>query len=770
MKLVIVESPAKAKTIEKYLGPGFKVLASYGHIRDLPSKVGSVDPDKDFKMVWENSSSATKAMKEIVQAVQKSDALYLASDPDREGEAISWHVLEALKQKKLLDKVEVHRVTFNQITKKAVLDAVANPREINQELVDAYLARRALDYLVGFNLSPVLWRKLPGSKSAGRVQSVALRLITSREAEIESFVPQEYWSVIADCQTEVPEDFQARVTHALKKKLDKLAIENQAQAKEIVKGLEKQAFTVKAVEKKQVKRSPQPPFTTSTLQQESVRKLGFSSSNTMRVAQKLYEGINIGGETVGLITYMRTDSIAMAGEAIQSCREQIQGQYGARYVSGQVRQFKSKVKNAQEAHESVRPTDFSRTPEQMKPYLDAYQLKLYSLIWKRAIASQMADAQKEQMSVDIISGDEQYILRANGSRTVFDGFLKVYEEGSDQEKEKENQLPNLKQGQKIALKEIHPKQHFTQPPPRYTEASLVKQLEEIGIGRPSTYATIISVLQNREYVCLKNKQFIPEERGRLVATFLEHFFQKYVEYDFTAQLEEELDSISTGKSDWKSVLEKFWIHFHKVVDDTKSLKNSTVLDVLDQELSKHFFPDDERACPKCKTGKLHLKVGKYGAFVGCEQYPECTYIRKEVEESTMEDNGKKEDASIEEYPKIVGQDEKEDDISLRKGPYGFYLQIDKKQQDPKDKSKPKRAGLPKGMNPAEVDLKQALDLLSLPKTIGQHPKTGEDIVVGIGRYGPFVKYQNKFHSIKNRSILSVDIPYAVEVIEKSPKK
>ncbi|MAP24179.1 MAG: DNA topoisomerase I [Rickettsiales bacterium] len=769
MKLVIVESPAKAKTIEKYLGSGFKVLASYGHIRDLPSKVGSVDPDKNFEMVWEDSPSATKAMREIIQAVKKSSALYLASDPDREGEAIAWHVLETLKKKKLLDGVEIHRVAFNQITKKAVLEAIENPRKINQELVDAYLARRALDYLVGFNLSPVLWRKLPGSKSAGRVQSVALRLITSREAEIEDFNPQEYWSITADCKTEVPEFFQARIIHAYNEKIEKLTIENQEQADKIVAGIKGKSFTVKSVEKKQVKRSPQPPFTTSTLQQESVRKLSMSSSNTMRTAQKLYEGINIGGETVGLITYMRTDSIEMAAEAVQACRGQISNQFGSEYLPDKTRVFKSKVKNAQEAHESIRPTDFSRTPESMKPYLDAQQLKFYSLIWKRAIASQMKDAQKEQMAVDIVSNDANFILRANGSRLLFDGFLKVYEEGSDHEQEKENQLPNLKEQQQILIDKIHPKQHFTQPPPRYTEASLVKKLEEIGIGRPSTYATIISVLQSREYVVLKNKQFIPEERGRLVSTFLEHFFKQYVEYDFTAQLENELDAISTGQENWIKVLEKFWVHFHKIVDETKGLKNSTVLDVLDAELTKHFFPDGERNCPKCKKGKLHLKVGKYGAFVGCEEYPECDFIRKDELVETNADDDQKEQRTNEEYPKILGKNESDEDISLRKGPYGFYLQVDKPQGS-KDKSKPKRAGLPKGMKPDEVSLETALNLLSLPKVIGQFPGTNEDIMVGIGRYGPFVKYQNKFYSLKDMSILSVDIPYAVALIEKNRKK
>lgn len=769
MNLVVVESPAKAKTIEKYLGKDFKVLASYGHIRDLPSKNGSVDPENDFKMVWENSSNSTKSMGEISKVMAGASTLFLATDPDREGEAIAWHVYEALKKKKLLAGKEIKRITFNQITKKAVLDAVASPREINQELVDAYLARRALDYLVGFNLSPVLWRKLPGSKSAGRVQSVALRLITSREAEIERFTPQEYWSILADCETQKKDFFSARVSRAFGKKLDKLSIENKDQADKIVQALKPQTFSIEKVEKKEIKRAPQPPFTTSTLQQEAARKLGFSASNTMRVAQKLYEGLSLGGETIGLITYMRTDSIDMAAEAITDCRSTVEKQFGPKYLPKAVRAFKRKVKNAQEAHEAIRPTDFSKTPDQMKAYLDDAQLKLYTLVWKRATASQMADALKEQMGVDILSSDQQFTLRATGARLLFDGFLKLYEEGSDQEKEAEGVLPALEEGQAVSLKEIHPKQHFTQPPPRYTEASLVKKLEELGIGRPSTYATIISVLQNRSYVILKNKQFIPEERGRLVATFLEHFFATYVEYDFTATLEDALDDISRGQKEWKTVLNGFWGNFHKVVEETKGLKNSLVLDVLDKELEKHFFPDGQRDCPKCE-GKLHLKLGRFGAFVGCEKYPDCSYIRKE-DGTEGEENQEMTEEEL--YPKILGQNDDGDDISLRKGPYGFYVQVDKAGAEPakgKSKEKPKRAGLPKGAKPETFTLKEALDVLSFPKVIGQHPETGDDLSIGVGRYGPFVKYQNKFYSVKDQSILSVTVEDAIDLIDKTPKK
>jgi DNA topoisomerase-1 len=763
MKLVVVESPAKAKTIEKYLGKEFKVLASYGHIRDLPSKDGSVDPENGFKMVWQNSTNATKSMGEITKAMERSEVLYLATDPDREGEAIAWHVYEALKKKKLLMNKGVKRITFNQITKKAVLEAVESPREINQELVDAYLARRALDYLVGFNLSPVLWRKLPGSKSAGRVQSVALRLITSREAEIERFTSQEYWSILAECDTNKKEHFLAKVTKAFNQKLDKLAIENKEQADKIVAALKEKTFSISKVEKKEVKRAPQPPFTTSTLQQEAARKLGFSASNTMRIAQKLYEGISLGGETVGLITYMRTDSIAMAQEATVACRSVIQNHFGEKYLPKSIRSFKSKVKNAQEAHEAIRPTDFSKNPDHVRSYLDEAQLKLYTLIWKRALASQMADAKKEQMGVDIVSFDQSFGLRATGVRLLFDGFLKVYEEGTDQEKEAEGVLPALEEGQPVSLNAVHPKQHFTQPPPRYTEASLVKKLEELGIGRPSTYATIISVLQNRAYVTLNNKQFIPEERGRLVATFLEHFFSRYVEYDFTARLEDALDDISRGQKDWREVLDGFWQSFYKTVDETKSLKNATVLDVLDEALEKHFFPDGNRVCPQCQ-GKLHLKLGKYGAFVGCESYPECSYIRKENRE---EEETEQVSSAETVYPKVLGKNDQGDDISLRKGPYGFYVQVDKVSTQ---KEKPKRASLPKGTNPEIFSLKEALELLSLPKVIGQYPETQADISVGIGRYGPFVKYENKFYSVKDQSILTLTVEDAIKIIEKTRKK
>src|SRR5690242_4002533 len=591
MNVLVVESPAKAKTINKYLGSGYKVLASFGHIRDLPSKDGSVKPDADFAMEWEVDTRAQKRIKDIADALKGADKLILATDPDREGEAISWHVLEVLKQRKALGKIPVERVVFNAVTKNAVLDAIANPRPINEELVDAYLARRALDYLVGFTLSPVLWRKLPGAKSAGRVQSVALRLVCERELEIEAFKAQEYWSIDADMS--VPEGtFSAHLTHLDGKKLDKLSIKSEAEATRAVNAINAQKFSIGSVESKPVKRHPSPPFITSTLQMEASRKLGFAAKRTMQIAQQLYEGVDIGGETVGLITYMRTDGVQMAGEGIADARRTIGERFGDRYLPGVPRAYSSKAKNAQEAHEAIRPTSFARSPEKISRSLDQDQARLYDLIWKRAIASQMESAELERTTVDAVSADKQITLRATGSVVLFDGFLTLYQEGKDDESDEDGaKLPRVKEGDPAKLEKVTPEQHFTEPPPRYSEASLVRKLEELGIGRPSTYATILSVLRDRAYVRMDRNRFIPEDKGRIVTAFLTSFFKRYVEYDFTADLEEKLDLVSAGTLPWKQLLRDFWTSFHAATEETKGLKFADVIDSLNEILGPHIFPE-----------------------------------------------------------------------------------------------------------------------------------------------------------------------------------
>ncbi|HEY3587316.1 MAG TPA: type I DNA topoisomerase, partial [Myxococcaceae bacterium] len=635
MNVVIVESPAKAKTINKYLGKDFTVLASYGHVRDLPAKDGSVRPEDGFSMSWEIADRADKRLKEIAQAVKGADHLYLATDPDREGEAISWHVREVLRQRKALAGVDVKRVVFNEVTKAAVQDAFRHPREINKELVDAYLARRALDYLVGFTLSPVLWRKLPGSRSAGRVQSVALRLICEREAEIEVFKPREFWSVEVEFRTSDGQSFTARLTHLDGKRLDKFDLDSEEKAKAAVAAiLAEPGFTVASVEKKQVRRHPPAPFTTSTLQQEASRKLGFGAQRTMRTAQRLYEGVDVGGETVGLITYMRTDGVTLSGEAITAARKLIEQSYGPQYRPESPRVYKSTAKNAQEAHEAIRPTDLFRRPEQVVRHLHPDERGLYDLIWKRAVASQMESALLDQVAVDIAGPSNRTVLRATGSTIVFDGFLTLYHEDRDDEEEDEEnrRLPPLAEHAALGRGEVTPAQHFTQPPPRYSEASLVKKLEELGIGRPSTYASIIQVLQDRNYVRLDKKRFLPEDRGRLVTAFLSEFFKRYVEYDFTADLENQLDDVSGGRVAWKKVLEDFWRDFSAAVAGTKDLSITQVLEALDEDLGPHFFPAtadgrDPRLCPGCNVGRLNLRLGKFGAFIGCSNYPECRYTR-----------------------------------------------------------------------------------------------------------------------------------------------
>ncbi|MEI8321133.1 MAG: type I DNA topoisomerase [Alphaproteobacteria bacterium] len=772
MNLVIVESPAKAKSIKKYLGANYSVLASYGHIRDLASKNGSVDPDHDFKMVWEANKGSEKNIKSIADAIKKADSLYLATDPDREGEAIAWHICEVLKQKKLLKDVEVHRSVFNEITKKAIVEAIHHPRKLNQELVDAYLARRALDYLVGFTLSPVLWHKLPGSKSAGRVQSVALRLITDREFEIEKFISEEYWSLEVECQSPQKKSFTARLLELHQKKVEKFSFRNEKDAKEAAATIEKKTFAVHKVQKKQTQRNPYPPFTTSTLQQESVRKLGFSASKAMLLAQQLYEGMEVDGESIGLITYMRTDSVNLSQEAISAFRVYIESDLGVSYLPKEPRFYKSKAKNAQEAHEAIRPTDVSLTPDRLRSILNADQLKLYTMIWKRALASQMTNALIDQVTVDIASSDKEVLLRTTGSTIAFDGFLKLYQESKDEgddPEDDEKTLPPLNEGDAIHKEKVIPSQHFTQPPPRFTEASLVKKLEELGIGRPSTYASILHVLQARNYVRLTNKQFIPEDRGRMVSVFLHTYFKQYVEYDFTANLEDSLDDISNGKKEWKEVLSKFWIDFKKTVHGTDKLTITEVLDVLDRELADSIFPKENgkisKKCPKCEKGTLHLKLGKYGAFLGCDQYPECTYSHKLSSSEDTEETGEDQAAAAkdgEEYPKVLGtHPDTKEEITLRKGPYGVYVQMG---EDSK-KKKPKRTSVPKSLPPKSVTLQNAVDLLSLPRTVGVNPKTNEVITASIGPYGPYVKHGSKFVSVKNQDILSITLEEALALIQ-----
>lgn len=764
MKLVIVESPAKSKTINKYLGSEFKVLASFGHVRDLPSKDGSVRPDEDFAMDYEISSKSTKHVKEIADAAKGCEAIYLATDPDREGESISWHVIEVLKKKKAIKKdTKIYRVVFHEITKKAVTHAIENPRELDMDLVNAQQARRALDYLVGFNLSPVLWRKLPGSKSAGRVQSVALRLICDREAEIEVFKPREYWDLKLNFQTEAKKDFVARLTHIDGNKLDQFDIVAEKHAGDIKKLLEEKSYKVANVEKKQSRRNPQPPFTTSSLQQEASRKLGFGAKRTMQVAQKLYEGIDLGGETVGLITYMRTDGVSVAQEAITSTRALIKKKYGEEYLPKSQRMYSSKAKNAQEAHEAIRPTDSYKTPSSVKQYLDADQLKLYDLIWKRLVASQMESVVLDQVAADISSTDGYATARANGSTINFDGFYKVYQEGRDDDTTDESKLlPPMEKGETSDLQNADAEQHFTQPPPRYTEASLVKKMEELGIGRPSTYASIISVLQERDYVTIDKKRFIPEDRGRVVTAFLTSFFSRYVEYDFTANLEDGLDNVSAGEIDWKQLLRDFWVDFSKNID---SVKESTITDVikeLNELLGYHLFPKDDkgeinRTCPKCGEGELSLKFSKFGNFVGCSNYPECTYTLNPNKEGSEGGAGENKE------PVMLGSDpETGMDIFLKKGPYGFYIQLG-------EDKKPKRVSLPKNINPDDVDIKTALGLLSLPRRVGKHPETDKVISAGIGRFGPYLLHDKKYTSLKEDDATTIGINRAVALIAENNK-
>jgi DNA topoisomerase I len=766
MNVVVVESPAKAKTINKYLGPGYKVLASFGHVRDLPAKDGSVLPDQDFEMLWEVDTASQKRMKDIADAVKSSDGLFLATDPDREGEAISWHVLDLLKKKRVIGDKPVKRVVFNAITKKAVLDAMANPRDIDTPLVDAYLARRALDYLVGFNLSPVLWRKLPGARSAGRVQSVALRLVCDRETEIERFVAEEYWNISALLKTPRGDEFEAKLVSHQGKRMQRNSVTNGEQAGSIKALLEGAAFAVDSVEAKPVKRNPGPPFTTSTLQQAASSKLGFSASRTMQVAQKLYEGIDIGGETVGLITYMRTDGVQMAPEAIEAARSAVADQFGPRYVPDKARIYSTKAKNAQEAHEAIRPTDFNRSPDKVRRFLDADQLRLYDLIWKRGIASQMASAEIERTTVEILADNkgDKAGLRAVGSVIRFDGFIAAYtdqrEEGEPAEDgdDEDGRLPEINAREALAKNKINSSQHFTEPPPRYSEASLIKKMEELGIGRPSTYAATLKTLSDREYVIMDKRKLIPHSKGRLVTAFLENFFTKYVEYDFTADLEEKLDKISAGELNWKDVLRDFWNDFFSQIEDTKELRVTNVLDALNEALAPLVFPkredgSDPRICQVCGTGNLSLKLGKYGAFVGCSNYPECNYTRQLTNDGNAEaDAGGNE-------PKALGKDPvTEEEITLRSGRFGPYVQRG-------DGKEAKRSSLPKGWAPADIDFEKALSLLSLPRDVGTHPETGKMISAGLGRYGPFVLHDGTYANLEGiEDVLSIGLNRAVTVL------
>jgi len=736
--VVVVESPAKAKTINKYLGPGFTVLASYGHVRDLPSKDGSVRPDEDFAMDWEVDSKSAKRLNDIADAAKGADRVILATDPDREGEAISWHVLEVLNRKKALKDLKVERVTFNAITRSAVQEAMAHPRDIDMELVDAYLARRALDYLVGFTLSPVLWRKLPGAKSAGRVQSVALRLVVDREIEIEQFKTQEYWTVEADVSAG-SDPFLARLVKHEGKRLSKFDLGDEQKAHAARAAVQAASFKVASVERKPTKRSPPPPFTTSTLQQEAARKLGFSAQRTMQAAQKLYEGIDIGGETTGLITYMRTDGVQAAPEALEEARSVIAGIYGREYVPENARHYKTKAKNAQEAHEAIRPTSLNRNPGKLR--LEGDLGRLYELIWKRMIASQMEAARIEKTTIDLDSADGRTGLRATGQVIQFPGYLAVYEEGRDDAEDEDSaRLPAVNEGAEARVIAARADQHFTEPPPRYSEASLVKKLEELGIGRPSTYASILTVLRDRAYVRMDKNRFVPEDKGRLVTAFLEQFFGRYVEYDFTAALEEKLDQVSAGELDWKTLLRDFWKDFQIAVSEIGELRTTQVLDTLNDALAPLIFPpredgSDPRGCPTCGTGRLSLKTGKFGAFIGCSNYPECRFTRP-IAQNDDEANGESADRELGIDPKTG------DTVWLKNGRFGPYVEA-------VGAEKPRRASLPKLWPPAAMDIDKALRLLNLPREVGAHPEDGQMILAGIGRYGPYVQHNGTYANLES---------------------
>lgn len=748
MAVVVVESPAKAKTINKYLGSDYTVLASFGHVRDLPPKDGSVDPDDDFAMKWEVASDSKKHIKAISDALASDDELILATDPDREGEAISWHLEQALASK--LKSKKVSRVTFNAITKAAITEAMQHPRQVDKPLVEAYLARRALDYLVGFNLSPVLWRKLPGARSAGRVQSVCLRLIVEREMEIEAFRAREYWTVTAVLSTPRGQEYTARLTVLGGKKLDKFDLSTATDAEMAVQAVTSRDLTVTSVEAKPASRNPYPPFMTSTLQQEASRKFGMGAKACMQAAQRLYEA--------GYITYMRTDGIDMAPEAVMAARAEIERRFGEKYVPKSPRMYKNKAKNAQEAHECIRPTDMSLDPGKIRVADD--QQRLYDLIWKRTLASQMEAARLERTTVDIGSRDAQVELRATGQVVTFDGFLKIYDQGRDDDDDDDGaRLPQIMQGEPAEKKSVTPDQHFTQPPPRYTEATLVKRMEELGIGRPSTYASILTTIVDRGYVKKDKNRLIPEDTGRLVTVFLSNYFRRYVEYDFTADLEEQLDDISAGSRDYKDVLARFWRDFSAAIGETSELRISEVLDKIDEVLAPHLYPPradgtDPRICPVCHQGRLHLKTARSGgAFIGCGNYPECRYTRP----ISVPADG--EAAALD--GTVLGHDEGLE-VTLRIGRFGPYVQ---KGEPTEDQPKPPRASLPKGWRPEAMDLEKALQLLSLPREIGPHPEDGAPVEAGIGRFGPFVKHNSTYANLPEvDEVFTIGMNRAVEVL------
>ncbi len=753
MNLVIVESPAKAKTINKYLGVNYTVLASYGHIRDLPSKNGSVDPEDKFKMIWEIDSFSKKYLKEITDVAKKSEKIILATDPDREGEAIAWHVKEYLDEKKILKDKKIERVVFNEITKKAVTNGIENPRNIENNLVDAYMARRALDYLVGFNISPILWTKLPGSKSAGRVQSVALRLLTEREHEIEQFKPEEFWTLSINFKTLKGDILNSNIALLNNSKIEKFSFKNKEEINNAIELIKKSKFNISDISSKTYTRKPLGPFTTSTLQQTSSSKLGFGASRTMQIAQRLYQGIDIEGDTVGLITYMRTDGTNISNDAVIDFRNFIKNSYGDNYLPKIPNNYSGKkAKNAQEAHEAIRPTDITRTPEKMKKFLSTDQIKLYDLIWSRALSSQMEAAKFDRKTITIDSDDNLNQFKCSGSTIKFDGFLKLTRIDED---ENEKILPNVNK-EEVSINDFIDEQHFTQPPPRYSEASLVKKLEELGIGRPSTYASIISVISNRGYADIVNKRFFPTDRGKLLSAFLEKLFSKYVDYGFTAGLEDQLDNITTGKEEWIKVLDNFWKDFNLNVSNVKEKRTREVLDLLNESLGELIFESDKngkinRKCKLCDTGELSLKNSfRGGAFIGCSNYPECKFTRPLSKSKSNDQFALAE-------PKLIGQNDNDKDIYLKNGRFGPYLQYEMIEEETSTKKKKKKkqndnfknVSIPKGINIDQIDLEKAKYLCSLPKVIGQHPDNGNDITINSGRFGPYLKCDNKSARLEN---------------------
>ena len=773
MNLVIVESPAKAKTINKYLGSDYTVLASYGHIRDLPSKNGSVDPENKFKMIWEIDSFSKKYLKEITDSAKDSDKIILATDPDREGEAIAWHVREFLEEKKLLKDKKVERVVFNEITKKAVTNGIENPREIEPHLVDAYMARRALDYLVGFNISPILWTKLPGSKSAGRVQSVALRLLTEREHEIEIFKPDEFWTLNVIFEDKNNSKITSNINLIDGKKIEKFSFKNKDDINVAIKQIQNKNYSITDISSKVYTRNPSGPFTTSTLQQTASSKLGFGASRTMQIAQRLYQGIDIDGDTIGLITYMRTDGTNISKDAIDNFRNYINENYGKEYLpSAPLNYSGKKAKNAQEAHEAIRPTEITRNPDSLKKYLSTDQYKLYNLIWSRALSSQMESAKFDRKTITINSDDNLNIFKASGSVLKFDGFLRLT--SSDDDNENEKILPNVEKGN-VKINEFIDEQHFTQPPPRYSEASLVKKLEELGIGRPSTYASIISVIANRGYADIENKRFFPTDRGKLLSAFLEKLFTKYVDYDFTAKLEDQLDYITSGKENWIHVLEEFWKDFNLNVSNVKEKRTREVLDLLNERLGSLIFEVDkdgniDRKCQLCDNGQLSLKNSfRGGAFIGCTNYPECKFTRPLSKSKAAQQ-------LVLAEPKLIGKNDNGKEIFLKNGRFGPYLQFEKEKIEEEIKSKKrkktkkkddnlKNVSIPKGIDFKNIDIDKAKFLCSLPISLGKNPDNDKDITLNVGRFGPYLKCENKSARLENvEELFSIGLNRAVTLI------